>query len=269
MKKDIRSGIFMLIGILILLSSCKKKPLVGPIPENNCETKYQVLYGDAVSTNETASVTYQNDQIKSISSSNGSFSYEYLPDQVTISAAGTSFYRIEISGNIAKKIIDLKGSSEERLTYDANRNLIKIETYLNNSLINTKALTYANGNLASLTETFTDDPDVKKVTVFSYSSDVAGKVESETRHLIFPTANLYIPLGLTGSISKNLLSGSVYTYTSGNFRSDITKTYAYTKNASGLTDKIVENSHSITVSNGVTTQDETIKQTVLISSTCK
>jgi hypothetical protein len=269
MKKDMRSQIFMLIGILILLSSCNKQPIVGPIPVNNCETKYQVLYGDAVSTNETASVTYQNDQIKSISSSNGSFDYEYLPDKVTISAAGTPVYSIEISGNIAKKIIDLKGSSEERLAYDANRNLVEIKTYVNNSLIDTKALTYANGSLASLTETFTDDPEVKKVTVYSYSSDLAAKVDSETRHLLFPTAHLYIPLILTGTISKNILSGSIYTYTSGNFRSDITKTYAYTKNTSGFTEKIVENSHSLTVSNGVQTQDERTKQTILINSTCK
>jgi hypothetical protein len=268
MMNNKRFSIATLIIISTLILSCKKKPIVGPIPDNNCETKYQLLFGDAVSTNETTTAVYKNGQIKSINSSIGNIDYEYLPDKVNISAMGTPVYTIERSGNLATKFIDLKAKIEDRFTYDANRNLIKIETYQANVLLETKAMTYQNGNMNTITQTYPDDPTIVKITTFQYSSDLVGQVESESRHLLYGVTEPYLPLALIGTISKNVLTGSVYNWTADNFRSDITKTYTYTRNTNGATTKIVEDSHTLTIGNGIKTQDELFKRSILINSTC-
>lgn len=154
------------------------------------------------------------------------------------------------------------------MTYDGNRNLVKIEAYFSRNLNDTKILTYSNGNLASLTQTYPEDPAVKRVTTYNHATEVATKVDTDARSLIFGSLDLYIPSFLAGSISRNILTSSLYVYTSGNFRSDINRTYTYTRNGSGTPNKIVENTHAVTVSNGLQTRDESTKQTTLINSTC-
>lgn len=46
----------------MLILDCKKKPVDEPAPVGPCETKYEVLYGESVSTNETASARYEKDK---------------------------------------------------------------------------------------------------------------------------------------------------------------------------------------------------------------
>lgn len=260
----------LLLSMMTMLSvlSCKKRMPEEPRQMSNCETKYQVLFGDAVPTDQTNSAVYENGKIKALNFTSFIFSYEYAQDKVTITASGKPYYRIDIANSLATKLIDLTNSSEERFSYDANRNLVKIESYFNGSLVDTKILTYGNGNLLTLTQTFTDSPDAKKVTTFSYFPETAGKVDNETRHLIFGVAEPTIPLFLLGSTSRNVLKESHYTNTSDNFRSDILKVYSYTPGVN-VPNKIVEDSHTVTVSNGVKTQDKTFKRTILFNSTCK
>ena len=267
MKNKIFFALLLSVTAILSVLSCKKRTLDEPAQTGKCETKYQVLFGDAVSTNEITSAVYENGQIKALNSTSFIFSYEYAQDKVTITASGKPYYRIDIANSLATKLTDLTNSSEERFSYDANRNLVKIESYFNGSLVDTKILTYGNGNLLTLTQTFTDSPDVKKVTTFSYFPETAGKVDSETRHLSFGVAEPTIPLFLLGSASRNILKESQYTNTSGNFRSDILKVYSYTPGVN-VPNKIVENSHTVTVSNGVKTQDETFKRSILVNSTC-
>jgi len=88
--------------------SCKKKPDDEPATVGPCETKYEVLYGESVSTNETASVSYENGQIKSINSNSLQLTYEYASDRVIISNSGTPVYRIDIADKLATRITDLK-----------------------------------------------------------------------------------------------------------------------------------------------------------------
>lgn len=268
MKKNIPFALLMLIIISVFTLSCKKKPVDEPTPASNCETKYEVIYGDLTTVSETVLSNYENGQIKLISSSSAKFNFEYSTDKVKVLSSGVPAYQIDIANNLATKVTDLSNQSEQRMTYDGNRNLIKIEAYLNNNLTDTKILTYINGNLATLTQTYPEDPAVKRVTTYSYSNDIATKTDTDTRYLVFGPIEFTIPLSLTGTISKNILSSSLYTYTSGNFRSDITKTYTYTRNSSGVVNKTIENTHSLTVSNGVQTQDERTKQTILINTTC-
>ncbi|MFW0718571.1 hypothetical protein [Pedobacter sp. N23S346] len=268
MKSKIHYSLLMIAISSMLMLSCKKKSTDEPTSVGPCETKYEVMFGDQVLTNETATASYENGQIKSINSASTVLNFEYLTDRVNVSGAGVQAYRVDLSDKLAVKLTDLKTQLEQRMTYDGNRNLVKIEAYLNGNLTDTKILTYSNGNLATLTQTYTDDPAVKRVTTYSYSTEIATRVDTETRHFIFGSVDFSIPLFLTGSASRNILTASLYTYTSGNFRSDINKTYTYTRNGSGIPTRIVEDSHSVTVSNGVQTQDERLKQTILINSTC-
>lgn len=213
-------------------------------------------------------MSYENGQIKSINSNSLKLTYEYSSDRVIISNSGTPIYRIDIADKLATRITDLKDQSAQQKIYDGNRNLVKIEAYFNGNLTDTKILTYSNGNLASLTQTYPEDPAVKRVTTYNYATEVATKVATDARSLIFSSLDLYIPSFLTGFISRNILTSSLYVYTSGNFRSDINKTYTYTRNGNGTPNKIVENTHAVTVSNGLQTRDESTKQTTLINSTC-
>lgn len=268
MKKKLPFALFMLITISVFTTACKKKPADEPTSPSNCGTKYEVMFGESGPINENASATYENGQLKSISSGSSNFSIEYATDKAVLSASGVPFYQIDIVNKLATRSTDLKSQTEERMSYDGNRNLIKIEAYQNNSLTDTKTLTYSNGNLASLTQTYPDAPTVKRFTTYSYSSEIASKADNDTRHLIFGPLDFYTPLFLTGSTSRNLLSGSLYTYTAENFRTDLTKTYTYTRNSGGIITKIVEDSHTVTVSNGVHTQNERLKRTIFINSTC-
>ncbi|GGE44762.1 hypothetical protein EV200_101180 [Pedobacter psychrotolerans] len=268
MRKNIPIALLMLIIISVFTLSCKKKSIDEPTPQSNCETKYEVIYGDLTSNAETALVNYENGQIKLISASSAKLNFEYSTDKVMVLSSGVPVYQIDITNKLATRIIDLGNQSEQRMTYDGNRNLIKIDAYLNNNLTDTKILTYSNGNLATLTQTYPDEPAVKRVTTYSYSTDIATNVDTDTRYLIFGPIDFNVPSSLTGTISRNILSGSLYTYTSGNYRSDITKAYTYTRNGSGVVNKIIENTHSVTVSNGVQTLDERTKQTILINTTC-
>lgn len=268
MKTKLPFALSMLITISVLTTACKKKPADEPISPTNCETKYEVMFGESGPINENASANYENGQLKSISSGSSNFSIEYSTDKAVLSASGVPFYQIDIVNKLATKSTDLKSQTEQRMTYDGNRNLIKIEGYQNNSLTDIKILTYSNGNLASLTQTYPDEPAVKRVTTYSYSSEIAKKTDNDTRHLIFGPLDFYNPLFLYGSTSRNLLSGSLYTYTAENFRTDLTKTYTYIRNSSGIITKIIEDSHTVTVGNGVQTQDERLKITVFINSTC-
>jgi len=270
MKNKLAYVLMVAVTISLSIISCKKKNPVEPTPTPiaNCETSYEVIYGDERPTGEVATVSYENGQIKSLNSLSNKLNYEYSADKVTITTLGTPYYRIDIVNKLASKITDLTSPSEDRLTYDGNRNLIKIESYYDGKLVDTKVLTYANGNLNTLTQTFVDSPDVKKVTTFSYSSQVAGNVDYEAQNLLFGNANPFIPTFLLGNLSKNVLTQSSYTYSSGDFRSDITKTYEYLKNNNGTTNKIIENSHSVAFGNGTQTQDERLKRNILINSTC-
>lgn len=269
MQNYLPTRLLIVTFISVLALGCKKKPVEEPIPNNTCETTYEVFFGESIPTGEKATVAYQNGQVKSISSSSLAFVYEYATDRVIVTAAGVPVYRIEIVAGLASKFTDLNHQLEQRLSYDTNRNLVKIESYSNNNLEDSQILAYVNGNLATLTQTFSDSPAVRKVTNFTYSTEIAGNVENEARNLLFGTIDLVIPSSLIGSMSKNILTGSLYTYTSGNFRSDITKTYNYTRNGNGQLNKIVEDSHTLTVSNGTQTQDERLKRTILVNSTCK
>lgn len=260
----------LLLSMTAILSvvSCKKRATEEPTQMSECETKYQVLFGDAVSTNEPAIAGYENGQIKNLNLITFNFLYEYAQDKVNITASGKPYYRIDIANALATKLTDLTNPIEQRFSYDANRNLIKIESYTDGNLADTKILTYSNGNLSTLTQTFTATPADKRVTTFTYFPETAGQVDSETSHLIFGNAEPTIPLFLLGSTSKNLLKESHYTNISGNFRSDISKVYSYTRGINNIANKIVENSHTVTVSNGIQTQDETFKRTILVNSTC-
>lgn len=165
----------------MLMLSWKKKPDDEPATVGPCEKKYEVLYGESVSTNETASVSYENGQIKSINSNSLKLTYEYSSDRVIISNSGTPSYRIDIADKLATRITDLKDQSAQQMTYDGNRNLVKIEAYFNGNLTDTKILTYSNGNLASLTQTYPEDPAVKRVTTYNYATEVATKVDTDAR----------------------------------------------------------------------------------------
>ncbi|NTE00751.1 hypothetical protein G6M26_34825 [Agrobacterium tumefaciens] len=258
----------MLIIISACTISCKKKSVDDPTPVGNCETTYQVMFGDSSPINEKTSMNYENGQLKSINAGGLSFKIEYSADKAIVSASDVPLYQIDIVNKLATRSTDLKNKIEQRMTYDGNRNLIKIETYENNNLTDTKILTYSNGNLASLTQTYPDAPKVKRITTYSYSSELATKADNDTRHLVFGPLDFNIPLSLTGSTSRNILSGSLYTSTDENFRSDMTKVYTYTRNSSGIVNKIVEDSHTVTIGNGIQTQDEKLKQTIFIDSTC-
>lgn len=260
----------LLLAMTAILSTvgCKKKSPEEPAPIANCETRYQLLFGDAVSTNESTSAVYENGQLKALKSSSFNFSYEYAQDKINMTAAGKPYYRIDIANSLATKLTDLTNSTEQRFAYDGGRNLIKIESYFNGGLVDTKVLTYSNGNLSTVTQTFTDSPGAKRVTTYSYLPESAGDTDNETRHLNFGDAEPTIPLFLLGTASRNILSESHYTNTSDNFRSDIVKVYAYTRGSNGIANRIVENSHTVTVGNGIQTQDETFKRTVLVNSTC-
>lgn len=268
MKNSLKFGLYVATALSILIGGCKKKPKDDLKPIANCETTYQGYYGDAPATNESVTASYQDGQIKSLNYSSAIINYEYAANVVTLSYAGSVLYRIETSDNLARKIIDLKSQLEERMSYDGNRNLIKIETYFNNALTDTKTLTYANGNLITLTQTFTDSPNAKRVTNYTYSSEIASKVDVENRHLLFHIADSYIPSFLIGNNSRNILTGSHYNNTSGDFRSDIATDYTYSKNSAGVINKIIENTHTVTVSNGIKTQDEQLKQTILVNTNC-
>jgi hypothetical protein len=97
---------------------------------------------------------------------------------------------------------------------------------------------------------------------------LAGKVESETRQLFFSNNEAYVHTFLTGSTSKNRLRSSTYVYNLGTFHYESTKTYTYTGNQNSTPNKIVENTHTVAIGNGVKTLDEQTKQTLLISSSC-
>lgn len=270
MKNKLPYVLVIAVTISLSIISCKKKNPVDPTPTPiaNCETSYEVFFGDEKPTGEVATVSYENGQIKILNSSSNKLTYEYSADKVKIAAQGTPFYTIDIVSNLATKITDLKSSLEERLTYDGNRNLVKIESFYEGKLVDTKVFTYANGNLNTFTQTFVDTPDAKRVTTFTYSAEVARGVDSEAQNLLFGNANQLIPKFLLGNLSRNILKQSSYTNTSGDFRSDIIKTYEYTKNSNGGTNKIIENSHSVAFGNGTQTQDERLKRTILINSTC-
>ena len=268
MSNTIRTLFSATALVFIFVCGCKKKPVEEPTVQTSCETSYQVLFGTSAATNEKTTVKYENGQLKSISSSGVALAYQYSAEQVLVSTLGTAVYQIQLSDKLASRIINLKDQSEQRLSYDVNRNLVKIESYFDGKLSDVKMLTYSGGNLTSLTQTYSDDPAVKRVTTFSYSNELSSITQSETRFLFFGLLDLPVPLALTGSVSKNSLSGSLYTYTSGNFRSDITKIYSYTRDGSNRLTKVVEDSHALTVSNGVQTQDERSKQTILVNSSC-
>lgn len=268
MKNNTILGVTLLLYLSITTISCKKKPKEGPATQSNCDTKYEVLFGDAVSTNEPVTIAYENGQIKNFNSSSFILDYEYAGDKVNISFAGKPLYIIEVSNNLATKVIDVKTTFEQRMSYDGNRNLVKIDYYFDNSLTDTKILTYANGNLNTLTQTFNDNSGSKRVTTYSYSTDIAGKTDNDNRHLLFGVADQFIPMQLLGNTSKNILTKTVYTNTSENFRSDITKTYTYSKSPNGSTNKIVEDSYTLTVSNGKETQNENFKRTIVINTSC-
>jgi hypothetical protein len=268
MKNRLILGLLVVITTSIISSGCKKKSSENPPAQAECESKYEAFFGESSSTNETASVKYENGKIKSLNSSSAVLRYEYFPDRVMISAAGKNVYRIDVVNALATKITDLSSSFEEQMSYDGNKNLIKIESYSDGKLIDTKTFSYSNGNLATLTHTFTDDATVKRVTSYSYSNDIATKVDSETHQLLFGEADAYIPLPYLGSISKNVLIGSSYAWTANNFQSNINKVYTYGRSGNGTINKIVEETHTVTVGNGIQTQNEQLKQTILITSTC-
>ncbi|MBC6113180.1 hypothetical protein ACFOG5_00210 [Pedobacter fastidiosus] len=268
MKNKTFFALLLLMTTIVSLVGCKKKTPEEPAPIANCETTYQFLFGDATSTNERTSAVYENGQLKALESSSFNFSYEYAQDKINITAAGKPYYRIDIASSLATRLTDLTNSTEQRFSYDGSRNLIKIEFYFNGGLVDTKVLSYSNGNLSTVTQTFTGTPGAKRVTTYSYFPETAGRVDTETRHLVFGDADPTIPLFLLGTASSNVLKESHYTNTSDNFRSDVVKVYTYTRGSNNIANRIVENSHTVTVGNGIQTQDETFKRTVLVNSTC-
>ena len=147
-------------------------------------------------------MSYEDGQIKSINSNSLKLTYEYASDRVIISSSGTPVYRIDIADKLATRITDLKDQSAQQMTYDGNRNLVKIEAYFSENLTDTKILTYSNGDLASLTQTYPEDPAVKRVTTYNYATEVATKVDTDARSLIFGSLDLYIPSFLTDPFPK-------------------------------------------------------------------
>jgi hypothetical protein len=268
MKTKLRS--VLLISTLIITSTlgCKKKSDEQPTTIANCETKYEVFFDESAATSSAAATTYESGQIKTLNSGEGIYDYTYTANQVTVSVAGVAYYRIDITNGLASKITDLNSILEQRLSYDGNRNLVKIETYSQAALTDTKTLSYNNGNLVTLSQTYPESPDVQKITTYSHSTEVAGKVESETRHLFFSDIDPFLPTFLTGTTSKNRITSSRYVYIAGTFHYESDKTYTYTGNGNATPSKIIEDTHTVAVGNGTTTLDERIKKTLLITSSC-
>ncbi|RZK00661.1 MAG: hypothetical protein EOO43_25110, partial [Flavobacterium sp.] len=144
MKNKLPYVLMVAVTISLSIISCKKKNPVEPTPTPiaNCETSYEVIFGDERPTGEVATVSYENGQIKSLNSLSNKLTYGYSADKVTITALGNPYYTIEIVNKLATKMIDQTSPSEDRLTYDGNRNLIKIESYYDGKLVDTKVLTY-------------------------------------------------------------------------------------------------------------------------------
>jgi hypothetical protein len=134
MKNKLPYVLMVAVTISLSIISCKKKnPEPTPPPVANCETSYEVIYGDERPTGEVATVSYENGQIKSLNSLSNKLEYEYSADKVTITTLGTPYYRIDFANKLASKITDLTSPSEDRLTYDGNRNLIKLNRIMTES----------------------------------------------------------------------------------------------------------------------------------------
>lgn len=61
-KSKIHYSLLMITISSMLILGCKKKPVDEPAPVGPCETTYEVLYGESVSTNEIASARYEKDK---------------------------------------------------------------------------------------------------------------------------------------------------------------------------------------------------------------
>ncbi|RZL33785.1 MAG: hypothetical protein EOO96_11505 [Pedobacter sp.] len=256
MKKGFNFFMIAIVAI-ISFSGCKKNTPEDPITDN-CKLT-NVERSNKGFPDYNATITYEGDKIKTISSGSEIITYTYGANTITIKNNDQYTYDDEVLTLVGGKISKLEvGGYTNNYNYNSEGYLIGIDTYEGQQLIERLTLTYTNGNLTS---SLSGDPAlfIRKETTYEFSSELS----KPNFFLNTPHLNAYdtaIVGDYLGKLSKNqLVKSTSKTYVQGTVSpiSTTVNTYQYTKDATG---NFATGIHKFETTDAGGTQETTISE---------